>query len=131
MTRQVGAIPYRIRGDRIEIVLVTTRRRKSWIFPIGKTEKQMTHQEVAAMEAFEEAGVLGEVHAEAVGTAVLRRRNKLVKVKVFPIHCQRVLSSWPESEQRQRVVLSLDDALERISHKALRRCLRGLTRKVA
>ena len=45
--RQACAIPYRLRGDRIEVCLVTSIKKGRWIFPKGVVEHDETHVEAA------------------------------------------------------------------------------------
>ena len=57
---QVAAVCYRMGRNGIEFLLVLTRSGR-WTFPKGGLEPGMTHAQVAAMEAFEEAGVHGRL----------------------------------------------------------------------
>ena len=57
---QVAAVCFRMGRDGIEFLLVLTRSGR-WTFPKGGLEPGMTQAQVAAMEAFEEAGVHGRV----------------------------------------------------------------------
>jgi 8-oxo-dGTP pyrophosphatase MutT (NUDIX family) len=54
-------IPYRIRDGKIEVMLITSSTRKRWIIPKGMIEPDMTPQDSAAKEAWEEAGIIGQV----------------------------------------------------------------------
>jgi 8-oxo-dGTP pyrophosphatase MutT (NUDIX family) len=58
---QVAAVCYRIHNDRLEILLVQTRRSGRWIFPKGGVEPGLTRSQSAALEALEEAGVHGSI----------------------------------------------------------------------
>jgi 8-oxo-dGTP pyrophosphatase MutT (NUDIX family) len=58
---QVAAICYRRTADSVEFLLVNTNGGAKWTFPKGAPERSMSHSQAAAREAFEEAGVRGEI----------------------------------------------------------------------
>lgn len=55
---QVAAVCYRRNSARIEFLLVNTDSGK-WTFPKGSIEPHLSHSQVAAKEALEEAGATG------------------------------------------------------------------------
>jgi 8-oxo-dGTP pyrophosphatase MutT (NUDIX family) len=59
----VAAVCYRLKDDEPEFLLVRTRSGR-WTFPKGGVDGDATHAEAAAREAFEEAGVKGQVEQE-------------------------------------------------------------------
>lgn len=59
--RQSGALPYRIKAGKVEVLLVTSTRHKHWIVPKGWIALGLSAAESAAKEALEEAGVCGQV----------------------------------------------------------------------
>jgi 8-oxo-dGTP pyrophosphatase MutT (NUDIX family) len=62
--KQFAALPYRIRDNDVEILLITTRKKRRWSVPKGWPIKHSTPQQTAAIEAYEEAGVRGAVGDE-------------------------------------------------------------------
>jgi 8-oxo-dGTP pyrophosphatase MutT (NUDIX family) len=58
---QVAAVCFRIHDDRLEFLLVQTRRSGRWIFPKGGVVRGLTRSQSAAQEALEEAGVHGSI----------------------------------------------------------------------
>ncbi len=89
------------------VMLVTSRETHRWVLPKGWAEKRLTGPELAAKEAFEEAGLVGEVAPEPVGSYVyLKRlpggRALACDVDVFPMRVERLLDDWPERRQRER-----------------------------
>jgi len=58
---QVAAVCYRRRGPEIEFLLVNTNGGSKWTFPKGAPEPSMSHSQAAEREAWEEAGVHGEI----------------------------------------------------------------------
>lgn len=131
MNREIGALPYRIRNNRAEIVLITTRSGKRWIFPKGQTEKRLTSIKVAKLEAFEEAGIVGRIKKGMDREITIYRGRRKVRMQVFPLECNELLDHWPEAHQRDRVVIQLDEALKLVRCKSLRKCMKQVIRDVA
>src|SRR3954447_19097569 len=66
--QQYAALPcVEIEGE-TRVMLVTSRETGRWVLPKGWAEKGLSGPELAGKEAFEEAGVLGEVGTEPVGS---------------------------------------------------------------
>ena len=66
---QYGALPYRTsNGHRAEFMLVTSRETRRWIIPKGWPKRGKSPYRSAAQEAFEEAGVLGAIGRQSVGS---------------------------------------------------------------
>lgn len=65
--KQFAALPYRTRDVDLEILLITTRKKRRWSVPKGWPIRRSTPQETAATEAYEEAGVRGAVGAAQIG----------------------------------------------------------------
>jgi 8-oxo-dGTP pyrophosphatase MutT (NUDIX family) len=113
---QYAALPYRSdeRGD-LEVLLITSRETGRWIIPKGWPIKKHEPHSAASLEAFEEAGAIGVVNAEAVGTYSYDKRLKndqvrTCQVHVFPFAVNLMLDEWPEAHQRQRQWYKLDHA---------------------
>ncbi len=56
---QSAIIPYSIKDGELQILLITSIRKKKWIIPKGFIEFNLSAFESAKKEAFEEAGVIG------------------------------------------------------------------------
>lgn len=100
--RQSGALPYTIIDRRIVFLLVTSRRTGRWIFPKGSISAGMTAWDSAAKEAMEEAGVLGDVSPEPIGTYQNSDKGVLVDIDLYPLRVQEQLGLWDEMDQRLR-----------------------------
>jgi 8-oxo-dGTP pyrophosphatase MutT (NUDIX family) len=89
-------------------MLVTSRETRRWILPKGWAEKGLAPHALAAKEAFEEAGLQGEIGAEPIGRyryakqlrGKKRTRTLACEVQVFPLVVARQLEDWPEKQQR-------------------------------
>ena len=86
----------------------------------------MTAEASAAKEAFEEAGIRGDVGSVRLGTFEYEKWGGTCHVEVFPLHVREVLDDWPESHRRQRRWLAVEEAIEVIGVEALRQLLRAL-----
>lgn len=105
--RQCAALPFSWAGGELRVLLVTSRETQRWVLPKGWREKHLSPHALAAKEAFEEAGVVGEVQRRPIGSYdYLKRvpRDRVVhcSVRVFPLRVERLLDDWPERRQRQR-----------------------------
>lgn len=122
--QQSAAIPYRWKGNELEVLLITSRRRQRWIVPKGIKEPELTAWDSAAQEAWEEAGVVGTVSSELAGVYEYEKWGGVCRVEVFPLAVEKLLDEWPESF-RERQWVSLATAIERVREESLKEILRG------
>jgi len=113
--RQFAALPILRREGETLVLLVTSRETHRWVLPKGWAEKRLTGSELAAKEAFEEAGLIGEVAPKPVGSYVYlkrlpRGRALPCDVDVFLLRVERMLDDWPERRQRERRWFTLAEA---------------------
>ena len=102
---QCGAIPFSVVEGEVVFLMVTSRRSANWIFPKGAPMDGLTSWETAAEEAFEEAGVRGEIAHVPLGEYAHRQSDRpagLLRVELFPLHVTRQFDDWPEEPQRFR-----------------------------
>lgn len=126
MFKQSGVIPYRVKDGKVEILLITSSKRKHWGIPKGWVEPFMSSANSAAKEAREEAGVLGSVITPAIGIYKSRKIGLPCPVEVFLMQVETILENWPEADLRQREWLSLPEAMQRIPKKDLKQLLQTL-----
>lgn len=104
---QFAAMPFRVRSGAVEILLITSRETHRWIIPKGWPIRGLRPREVAATEAFEEAGVVGTILGKrAIGSYHYIKRlpgnqGILCHVKVFLLSVDHQVDVWPEKEQRE------------------------------
>jgi 8-oxo-dGTP pyrophosphatase MutT (NUDIX family) len=113
--RQFAALPVSEGDGETIVLLVTSRDTRRWVLPKGWAEKGLTGPQLAAKEAFEEAGIVGEVAAKSVGSYTYMKllpkgRSADCKVDVFPMYVDRLLDDWPERNERERQWFTLPQA---------------------
>lgn len=97
---KVGVLPFRLQ-DGVELLLVTSKTRKRWIFPKGNLEPDLSLRGTAALEALEEAGIEGDF----VGAPLGIYRHGLppdTDVGLFLMHVRSVYEHYPEMNERDR-----------------------------
>ena len=125
LLRQAGAIPYRIVDGTVEILLLTSRDTRRWVIPKGYVDPGMTTRQAACQEAWEEAGVSGEITTRyPLGFVpyfkTLRTgRIRAASIEVFPLLVERQKTRWREKKQRVRVWFPVRDAAARVAEPAL------------
>ena len=128
---QVAALPWRIRKGDVQVCLVTSRGTGRWILPKGWPEKDLSHAEAAAREAWEEAGLKGKADAGPCGEfdalkGVDEDLTVQVRLKVFLLPEPKQFRDFPEKGERKVKWLSLDKAMARVDEDGLRKLIHNL-----
>ena len=102
---QFGALCWRVSGGKPQILLVTSRGTGRWIVPKGWPIDGLAPHEAAAREAWEEAGVRGDVGATCLGLypyiKVMEDGPDLpCTVALYPIRVRRLADDFPEARSR-------------------------------
>ena len=126
LLEQSAVIPYRIQNGKIEVMLITSSTGKRWVIPKGLIEPDMTPQDSAAKEAWEEAGLLGKVFPDLLGTYEYHKSGYTCQVEVFLLQVQTVLENWPEASCRKRQWVSIPKAIKRVNEPELKQILADL-----
>ena len=100
--QQSGVIPYRDKNGTVEVLLITTRDRQAWVIPKGGISNGMSPPESAAKEAWEEAGVIGQVNDHEIGTYKYRKKGNIYWVKIYLLPVETLIEDYPEASQRER-----------------------------
>ncbi len=99
---QVAVVPYRMVKGGYEFCLVTTSSEK-WTFPKGCVKSPQKLLQTAELEAWEEAGVRGDLESEPFGCYELVKGSDVLRAAVFLMHVTAVESKWPEKKERRRI----------------------------
>jgi 8-oxo-dGTP pyrophosphatase MutT (NUDIX family) len=128
--KQFAALPYRLRDNDVEILLITTRKKRHWSIPKGWPIEHTTPQQTAAVEAYEEAGVRGAT-GKKVGKFRKRRvRNKrpvICDVEIFPLQVGLQMHSWPQERERSRIWVAPRQTAKLVKKAGLRRAIKNFT----
>ncbi len=126
--QQSAVLPFRRATSGLQILVITSRRRKRWILPKGIIEPGMSPQDSAAKEAFEEAGIRGVVSAHSIGSYSQKKWDGVCHIDVFPFEVTEILDEWPECMFRQRRWVAPDDACDLLALKELTAIIRAFQR---
>ena len=126
---QYAALPYRLRGREVQVMLITSRRTRRWIIPKGWPMDGLKPQEAAAREAAEEAGIVGQIADRPIGSYRYVKRLKgeravPVQVIVFPFRVDDQVPAFREQGQRMLRWLAYQEAASRIAEPSLQRLIR-------
>lgn len=104
--RQSSVVPYRLRDGKVEILIVSSSKRKHWVVPKGIREPGLSPQDSAACEAREEAGIEGQIGGTPVGSYRYEKWGATCTVQVFAMLVKRVLpeEQWEERHRGRRWV---------------------------
>lgn len=128
---QYGALCWRHRRGRVQVLLITSRDTGRWVIPKGWPISGLSPAAAAAREAWEEAGVQGEVANEGLGSfgyrKVLASKAALpCEVQVFGLRVARLKDKFPERDERRRKWFSAIKAARKVAEPELRALLLSL-----
>ncbi len=113
----MAAVCYRMRSRKLEFLLVRTRN-GHWTFPKGGVDEDATNAEAAAREAYEEAGVEGQVEHTPFASYLhckptqLRAARQAVVVNAHLCEVRRLVR--PEEPHRNPTWFSASKAKRRL-----------------
>jgi len=127
-TVQLAALPWR-NETRLEVLLITSRETKRWVIPKGWPMRDVSAHDAAAREAFEEAGVEGQVDPTVIGYFSYWKQLgdgslRALDVDVFALRVTHLLDEWPEKGQRERRWFTPAEAADTVEELDLGRMLR-------
>lgn len=140
----VGCIPYRFKYDDkgkndsnnqtvdVEVLVITSQKNNSMMFPKGGWESDESEDEAASREAWEEAGVQGRLD-ESLGKWLYKskRYGVLYEGIMFPLKVTEELTYWPEMEVRRRKWVTVAEAREGCRDSWMREALEELIERLS
>ena len=123
--KQFAALPWRIGdGGLRQVMLLTSRETRRWVIPKGWPMKGRKPAEVASQEAYEEAGLIGQIIGKKpVGSYHYDKRlakvSVLCEVRVFLFRVEQQLDDWPEKGQRETRWFDADEAAKLVDEGGL------------
>ncbi|MGR3484250.1 MAG: NUDIX hydrolase [Paracoccaceae bacterium] len=127
---QFAALPWRLSAKgKVRVCLITSRRTGRWIVPKGWPMRGRDPTRAVAVEAWEEAGLRGEVAPRALGLFSYDKRmigpDLPVIAVLYALRVTQAAPDWPERRQRQRRWLSRKKAAALVSDPELAILIRG------
>jgi len=129
---QFGALCWRAGKTGAEVLLISSRETGRWVIPKGWPMKGRTGAEAAEIEAWEEAGVKGQIAPAKLGDftyeKILKRDTKKETAKpcivdVFPLEVTNLAPEFPEQSQRRRKWFAPQDAARKVAEAGLKSLL--------
>lgn len=127
--QQYGVLPWRKnKYGTMQVLLITSRRRGRWIVPKGWPAEGRPPHMAAALEAFEEAGVIGEIWPSALADYHYMKERKdgtlqRCRVTLFAFFVRGTLTNWPERGERKRKWLPIAEAAQLVDDAELARII--------
>jgi len=127
---QHGAICWRERNGKVQVLLITSRRTGRWVIPKGWPEEGEKPPATAHREAAEEAGVEGKVLPVCLGVFSYVKHPDLhdalpCVVAVYPVKVRSLARNWPERGERRRKWFTPKKAAAEVEETELARILKG------
>ena len=123
---QSGVIPFRYKKRKLEVMLITSMGGRHWKIPKGIIEPELSAQESAQQEAFEEAGIRGKIIRQSIGEYQYSKWGGNCNVKVFPFIVEEITDEYPESDLRKRKWVNIDKAVSLVDIKKLGKLIKQL-----
>jgi 8-oxo-dGTP pyrophosphatase MutT (NUDIX family) len=101
----------RAAGGAVEICLIRRKTSLKWAIPKGYIERA-DPSEAGLTEAREEAGLLGRIVGDSLGTYDYEKNLAALTVAVYVMEVLEEQRTWPERRWRERRWCSLDEAAE-------------------
>lgn len=114
---QSGVIPYRIKKNKMEVLLITSRNGNGWLMPKGIIDKGLEPAESALKEAFEEAGIIGNISETINWIFKYSKWEGVCEVIVYPMLVEKELDDYPEKDLRKKKWFSVKEATKKVKFK--------------
>lgn len=127
---QYAALPWRRLPDgTVKVLLITSRETRRWVIPKGWPMTDRAPGEVAAQEAYEEAGVVGDAAAKSLGAYSYDKRLRNgaahpVTVLVFAMEVLVEQLAFPEQGQRDKLWTTAVEAADLVDEPDLQDMIR-------
>ena len=129
---QYGALCWREAGEGVEVLLITSRDTGRWVIPKGWPMPGLAPEAAAAQEAWEEAGVNGQINPMCIGRFGYQKGLSVsatvpCAVAVYGLRVAKLATTFPEVKERQRKWFSLAEAATLVAEPELSQIIAGFT----
>ena len=133
---QYGALCWRMHRGKVEVLLITSRDTGRWVIPKGWPIDGLAPAQTAAREAWEEAGVEGDIADQGLGAFDYEKSLGLkgsipCSVQVFGLRVAELKGKFPERKERRRKWFDFDKAARKVIEPELRALLLALPARLA
>lgn len=128
---QVAALCWRMHKGHVQVLLITSRDTGRWVIPKGWPMTGLSPAAAAAREAWEEAGVIGQIRETALGEFLYDKvfpaaAQVTCVVAVYPLRVHALKARFPEAKQRRRTWVRARDAADMVAEPTLQELLRHI-----
>ena len=120
-TIKTGVVATREKNGQTEVLLVSTKN-NGWGVPKGNLIPELGKKKTALEEAYEEAGVLGEISNKKKATI----EHPDWTLDLYPMKISKLLKKWPEMDLREREWVPLKKVEKKLAYPALVECVEEL-----
>lgn len=129
---QYGALCWRDGASGVEILLITSRDTGRWIIPKGWPMQGLAPEAAAAQEAWEEAGVEGDMSPVCIGRFGYQKclsptAQVPCAVAVYGMRVARLADKFPEAKARRREWFAQADAAGLVNEPDLAQLILGFS----
>ena len=110
----------------LQILLITSIRKKKWIIPKGFIEFNLSPFESAKKEAFEEAGVIGTNETVELGSFTLNKYGGKTNIIVYSMEVEKFKEDYPEKNLRKRKWFPVKEAIDKITIREVAEMIKSL-----
>jgi 8-oxo-dGTP pyrophosphatase MutT (NUDIX family) len=133
---QYGALCWRMHRGKVEVLLITSRDTGRWVIPKGWPIDGLAPAQTAAREAWEEAGVEGDIADQGLGAFDYEKSLGLkgsipCSVQVFGLRVAELKGKFPERKERRRKWFDFEKAARKVIEPELRALLLALPARLA
>jgi 8-oxo-dGTP pyrophosphatase MutT (NUDIX family) len=128
---QACVIPYRRDGEELTFCLITSLKKRRWIFPKGIIDPGETRDEAGRKEALEEAGLRGRIIGKPIGHYTDSKWGATLDVTVLLMEVDGCDDHWQEANMRERRWARPNEALRLVTRPELRQMLRHAIQRVS
>lgn len=125
--RQSAVIPIRRSSQGVQICLIRRKGSTAWGIPKGFIDPGDTHEQAALNEAYEEAGISGQLLGETIGMYEYKKYGASLTVAVFLMEVLQEEAAWREMRFRERRWCSLEEARALLDNHPVRSLLERVT----
>jgi 8-oxo-dGTP pyrophosphatase MutT (NUDIX family) len=122
--KQFAVLPFVEGPEGWLVLLVSSRGSGRWVIPKGWPKAGMTGRELAALEAFQEAGIGGDVGDDPIGSYDYTKRLHYLawakcRVVVYPMKVAHQFLRWPEQSSRRQTWVGPEQAADLVRERGL------------